>query len=78
MTPRESWERVEQGLKMASSCARQLALAQKDTSWTKVAFGLETLSSRAQTIYSRRALSRQEALTMVDARAKALGVETEH
>ena len=73
MEAKESWERFEQGLKIAASCARQLGIAQKNRDWTKVAFAMESLVSKGQTIYSRRALSRSEVLKMTEDRAKETG-----
>lgn len=70
MEAKESWERFEQGLKSSASCARQLGVAQKNASWTKVAFALESLIVKGSTIYTRRALSRSDVLKMTEDRSK--------
>lgn len=66
MTNIESFERFSEGLKKAASRSRELAVAQKDDQWNKVAFMLDSLCSKGNDIFRGRAIPRQEALKMAD------------
>lgn len=75
MSPAESFERFSEGLKKAASLARELGDAQKNRHWNQIAFNLEMLLNRGQTIYGRRALSRDAVLGILDQRQKTLNTE---
>jgi len=66
----ESFERINEGLKKAADCCRQLGAIQKNRDWNKIAFQLEQLLSNAAKIYDQKSLSRSDALNMIDARVK--------
>lgn len=66
MIDKESYERVNSGLKKAASCARQMAKAQKSTAWTALATQLDEYVKRAQELYDAPAMTRAEALARID------------
>ena len=70
LTPYEILERFREGLGIAADRARQIAVATKDTNFTKIAFQLETMKKRGEQLYASKALSRQDVLNMLDDRTK--------
>lgn len=68
MTLQESMERFTEGMKKAASRARELGDAQKNRSWYKIAFNLEKLMEHGVAMYKAKAISRQDALAIVDRR----------
>lgn len=67
MQKHESIERFSEGLKQAADRARMLGIAQKQPLWTQIATSLEQMRSNGMVIYSQKALTRQQALGMLDA-----------
>lgn len=72
MTPNESYERFQEGMKRAVSRARELGEAQKNADWNKIAFRLECLLDNGRKLFLSKALSRQAALKMIEERSKKM------
>lgn len=72
MSLMESMERFSEGIKKAASRARELGDAQKNRNWYKVAFNLEKLLENGTTMFKAKAISRQDALSMIDRRESML------
>jgi hypothetical protein len=66
MEKNESIERFVEGLSKASDRARQLAKAQKNSSWLQVAINLDELCRKGRQMYASRQISRQDALGIAD------------
>lgn len=66
MTLNESIERFEQGLRKASSRARQLSKIQGSKSWEQIAINLDQLRQKGRLMYSQKGLTRQETLILAD------------
>lgn len=70
MQESETIERFVEGLKRAASRARELAAMQKNDTWYTVATSLDNLRISGTKIFRGRALTRQDALKMLDDRVK--------
>lgn len=68
----ESMERFREGLKKAADCCRQLAAAQKNRDWTKIAFNLEGVLQNGVKIYQSKSISRNDALSMIDRKVQTM------
>lgn len=66
MQPKEIRERFTEGLKQASSRARELAVSQKDRGWNNFADQIDQLLNTGIQFYSQRALSRTKVLSLLD------------
>lgn len=74
MQSAEIIERYVEGLKRASSRARELGIAQKATEWDKVARNLDMLLKTGVKLFNSRQLSRHDTLKMLDDRQKNLKI----
>lgn len=72
MTLNESMERFREGIKKAASRSRELGILQKNSNWTKIAFQLEKLLHNGNKLYSGHAISRGEALKILDSRENVM------
>lgn len=68
----ESFERFGEGMKKASSRAREMGVAQKDRNWTKLAFALDGIRQQGEKIFHSLPLTEQEVMKMTEIRAKDL------
>lgn len=68
MEKNESIERFTEGLEKAADRARQLSKAQKNPMWDVVASGLDGMASSGRAMFFAKALSRNHALSLLDAR----------
>jgi hypothetical protein len=68
MTAHEAVERFDQGMKKAASRARELAAAQKNRHWNKLAFQLEKIRDEAMRFYAAKPLTEQEVTRIVERR----------
>lgn len=71
-TEKEALERFSDGLKKASSRARQLGHAQKSKHWLKIASGLELIRVNGLKMANGKPLSRQEVIEKIDSRQNYL------
>lgn len=74
MQDNESIERFVEGLKKAASRARELGIAQKNSSWEKVAVMLDGIRTNGVKLYQSSALSRNDVLSMLDQRQKTMKI----
>lgn len=51
MDEKQSFERIAEGLKMASAASRQMAHHRKDENWLKVSYLLEDVAKKSQMLY---------------------------
>ena len=72
MSLQESMERFSEGVKKAASRCRELGDAQKNRNWYKIAFNLEKLLSSGTEMYKSKAISRNDALAILDMREKTM------
>lgn len=72
MEKNESIERYVEGLKKAADCCRHLGAAQKNREWNKIAFNLEGLLQKGAAMYRNKAISRSDALAMVENRISTM------
>lgn len=68
MERNESIERFKEGLSKAADRARALVKAQGNTTWLQVATGFDQMRTTGMVWYNAKAISRQQALAMLDAR----------
>lgn len=67
MTEAESFERFEEGLKKAASRARELGILFASDKWAEIAASFDLMRRNGAKFYHGAAISRQEALRMIDA-----------
>ncbi len=77
MERNESIERFEEGLKKASSRARELGKAQNNSNWEKIAIGLDQMRSNGMAMYHAKAISRATALALLDKKELQMGKTAE-
>lgn len=70
----ETIERFVEGMKKAAACSRQLAAAQKNDGWLKLATVMDGIRVNGVKLFNGRALNRQDTLTMLDQRQKQLKI----
>lgn len=66
MTKSQSMERVREGLKAASSCAKEFAAGSKNSTWLEIASVLNSLIATSERLYASRALSVQQTDIIID------------
>lgn len=74
MSLQETFERFDEGMKKAASRARELGHAQKNKNWFSVATQIEGLRAKALIMFKGPAISRKDALSILDVREKNLNI----
>lgn len=75
MTSAESIERFSEGMKKAISRARELAAAQRDRNWNKLAFQLQKILDQGIKIFKEKALTEAEVMAMTEHRISEMNKE---
>lgn len=72
MDKTESFERFSEGLKKAASRARELAAAQHNLDWTRIALSIDGLLDKGTRYYKNRAMSENEIRTFLEQHQKEI------
>ncbi len=70
MNAGESMERFSEGLKKASSRARELGAVQMDRNWNKLAFALDNIRQQGEKMFGEKPLTEQEVTAIIERREK--------
>lgn len=76
MTPQESIERYNEGLKKAASRARELGKLQKNKYWDQIANSLDGIRDQGLKLFYGRPLTEQEVQQMIDKHATQEAIKT--
>lgn len=68
----ETFDRYKEGMKKSISRCRELGAAQKNMNWFTIANHLEGILSKGESFYRGKAVSRQDALNMIESRVSKM------